>query len=296
MQLIDRILTILNELVILLWQIFLHTLYVLTPTFLRRIFRRIKLVGGFLLKKIVVGQKILGLSIIVFAKKIIAPFLRFEKAFQESIEKVSTEIRSIKISDLTPTKILGKIIQIYVVFFQSILHIWKMTWGNMSNQTIATICGLFFICILASLKIYQTSSQLYFTLTYNGRKPASAFELESKLKARPVYYKQENRHYDIKQLRIPVYIESERSLRIFEIDATIESSNRFVTRFFSEHENFIRDRLLSTTEPMIHSFPFSDEGKRVMKEKITQELMRFIRENKIEGEVKEVYFNGIVAL
>lgn len=300
MQSVERILTILNDLVVLLWQIFLHTVYVLIPRPIRRLYRRLKLAGNWLWN--VFGRRLFQLiktlfsKIIWLCKMIAEPFIRFEKAFQEVLEATINEIKNVKLNDLTPQKIAGKILGIFMVILHGLLYTWKMTWGNMSNNAIAVICGLFVVCVLASWKIYDTGAKLYAEINYGSRKPASTFEMQSTLKRRPDYYKQESRHYNIKQLRIPVYIEAERSIKIFEVDTTIESSNRFVTRFFSENENLIRDRLLSTTEPMIHSFPLSDEGKQVMKEKIIHELTQFSKDNGIEGEVNQVYFNSIVAM
>lgn len=300
MQSLERILVVLNELVILLWQILLHTLFVLTPPPIRYLCRRLKL--GFRWLESASRKNFIPwvnqvISCVVFIfKKISRPFVRFEKAFQVVVETAVDEIRNTKISDLTPQRIGRKFLQIFGVIFYGIFYIWKRTWGNMNGQLIASICALVVICLIACWKIYDTSTKLYVEIKFNGRKPASEFELKSTLKRRPDYYKQENRHYEIKQLRVPVYIEAEHSIKIFEVDITIESSNRFVTRFFSESENLIRDRLFSTTEPMVHGFPLSDEGKNVMKEKISHELTNFIKENGIEGEVRQIYFNSIIAM
>ena len=296
MGFVDRILTILNELVLLLWQLFIHTLFVLVPRPIRRLLLFTKfgfrwLAAWFWRVCLWLGHVIKVLSI-----KIATPFIRFQSAFQEVVGAFVDQIKSIKTQDLTPANLKNKLIQLVVTLFGGVLYMWKMTWGNMSNRTIAIICSLSCVIVLAGWQIYEIGENLYFQIAQGGRKPASEFELKSTLKRRPVYYKQETRHYEIKQMRIPVYIEAQNSVKIFEVDVTIEASNRFVKRFFSENENLIRDRMLSTTEPMVHNFPLSDEGKQVMKEKITHELDQFIKENEMEGDVTQIYFTSIVAL
>lgn len=296
MGFVDRILTILNEIILLLWQIFKHTLFVLIPRPVRKLFRYITFALMWCLRFLGRATKVVGIFLYGLGLKIISPFVRFEKAFQEVIGALVEQVRGIQVKDLTPQNIAQQFLKLGVFFLQSLLYLWKKTWGDMNNGAIAAICSLFFVCVFASWQIYKIGDKLYVEIAYGGRKPASTFEQESTLKRRPVYYKQEQRYYDLKQMRIPVYIENERSVKIFEVDVTIEASNRFVKRFFSENENLIRDRMLSTTEPMIHRFPLSDEGKQVMKEKITNELNHFITENHMEGEVSQVYFNAIVAL
>lgn len=296
MGLVDRVLTILNELVLLLWQLFIHTLFVLVPRPVRRLLRFAKfglrwLAGG-LWKVCLWGGRLIK----EFSIKVATPFIRFQSAFQEVIGALVDQIKSIKTQDLTPGNLKKKLIQLVVTLLGGVVYMWKMTWGNMSNATIATICSLGCVMILAGWQIYTIGDNLYLQIAHGGRKPASEFEQKSTLKRRPVYYKQETRHYEIKQMRIPVYIEAQNSVKIFEVDVTIEASNRFVRRFFSENENLIRDRMLSTTEPMVHNFPLSDEGKQVMKEKITYELDQFIKENEMNGDVTQIYFTSIVAL
>ena len=293
MGLVDRVLTILNELVLLLWQLFIHTLYVLVPRPIRRLLRFAKF--GLRWLATATWKMSLWLARVVktLSIKIATPFIRFQNAFQEVIGLLVDQIKNIKTQDLTPGNLKRKFIDLIVTILGGVVYVWKMTWGNMSN---ATICSLGCIMVLAGWQIYNISDDLYLKIAYGGRKPASEFEQKSTLKRRPVYYKQETRHYEIKQMRIPVYIEAQNSVKIFEVDVTIEASNRFVRRFFSENENLIRDRMLSTTEPMVHNFPLTDEGKQVMKEKITHELDQFIKENEMEGDVSQIYFTAIVAL
>ena len=96
MGLVDRVLTILNELVLLLWQLFIHTLYVLVPKPIRRLLRFAKfglrwLAAGLWKVCLWLGRMLKELSI-----KIATPFIRFQNAFQEVIGALVDQIRNIK--------------------------------------------------------------------------------------------------------------------------------------------------------------------------------------------------------
>jgi len=57
----------------------------------------------------------------------------------------------------------------------------------------------------------------------------------------------------------------------------------------------LRDHLILNVEPMLASFPLEEEGKQILREKLTMEINDFLSERKIVGEVKEIKLIYILA-
>jgi flagellar basal body-associated protein FliL len=57
----------------------------------------------------------------------------------------------------------------------------------------------------------------------------------------------------------------------------------------------LRDHLILNVEPMIASFPLEDEGKEILRKKLTLEINDFMIAHQIEGEVEDIKLIYILA-
>lgn len=112
---------------------------------------------------------------------------------------------------------------------------------------------------------------------------------------RPGYYKQNEKQLILRNVVMPIYIESTTSHRKLQMDLTIVSSNRYIKEFFFEKPYHINNALNSTVEPIIPTFPLQKEGKDIIKAKVKKEINKLIKDLKIKGEVKEIYIHSIIA-
>lgn len=117
-----------------------------------------------------------------------------------------------------------------------------------------------------------------------ARAPASVEELYM----RPEYYKKETRETTFTNVKVPVFVQGLNELKSLIIDFSVITSNRQTKRWLERHEFQARDHLVLGMEPVIPSFPMSEEGKVVITNKIQRELNAYLEENKIDGEVLEV--------
>ena len=94
------------------------------------------------------------------------------------------------------------------------------------------------------------------------RSPAS---VEGAVKyERPDYYKKQTRHFEITNLRLPVYVAKVNEIRSVDIDFTATMTNRNSRNFLEKHEFHIRDHLILQMEPSIASFPFTARRKHLL--------------------------------
>ena len=113
-----------------------------------------------------------------------------------------------------------------------------------------------------------------------NRTPASAEEIAYK---RPGYYKKETRHFDLTNLRLPVYVAQVNEIRSVDIDFTATLSNRHSRKFLEKLELQLRDHLILQIEPSVASFPLEDEGKEIIRKKVHMEIDEFLNLHKIHA-------------
>lgn len=126
-----------------------------------------------------------------------------------------------------------------------------------------------------------------------GRAPASVEE--SVKYQRPDYYKKQTRHFEVTNLRLPVYVAKVNEIRSVDIDFTATMTNRNAKVFLEKHEFHLRDHLILQIEPSVASFPLEEEGKEIMRRKLLIEINEFLKQSEIEGEVVELKITYVLA-
>lgn len=105
---------------------------------------------------------------------------------------------------------------------------------------------------------------------------------------RPDYYKKETREVSFSSVKVPVYIQGINELRALMVDISIVTSNRATRAWIERREFSMRDHLVLTLEPVIPTFPLTDEGRTMLTEKIKDELNIFLRQHSVDGDIQEV--------
>ncbi len=147
--------------------------------------------------------------------------------------------------------------------------------------------------ILAVIGIGFSGHKMMNTNSDEGRFPASV--VEEVAYERPDYYKKQTKHFDVTNLRLPVYVAQVNEVRSVDIDFTATLSNRNARMFLEKHEFHLRDHLILQLEPSIAAFPLEEEGKEIIKRKLWNEINDFLKNNEIEGEVKELKITYVLA-
>jgi len=114
---------------------------------------------------------------------------------------------------------------------------------------------------------------------------------------RTAYFKREKKQFTIRDIDLPIYVESVNAIRMLTLDFTIEGDNKYIAAFFkgSQNENLIKNQLIGSVHPIIPTFPLGEEGKRILKHKLKQEMNILIKKLDIKGHISNVYINNILA-
>lgn len=147
--------------------------------------------------------------------------------------------------------------------------------------------------ILAVIGIGFSGHKLMNHHSEEGRFPASV--PEEVAYARPDYYKKQTKHFDVSNLRLPVYFAQVNEIKSIDIDFTATLSNRNARMFLEKHEFHLRDHLILQIEPSVATFPLEDEGKEIIKRKLWGEINDFLKNNEVEGEVTELKITYVLA-
>jgi flagellar basal body-associated protein FliL len=199
----------------------------------------------------------------------------FQTALAQYKEKRPKSISKLKTALLAPFLILGQ---------------WLQGLSAAQSMLLLTFSAASF---LAGINMIFSGQRLMSQNSTQNRTPAS---IEEELKYdRPGYYKRQERHLELTNMRLPVYIAKLNEIKSVDIDFTITLTNRNSRKFLSKHEFELRDHIILNMEPLIATFPLEDEGKEVLRQKIWKEIDIFMEENKIEGSVEDLKLTYILA-
>jgi hypothetical protein len=145
--------------------------------------------------------------------------------------------------------------------------------------------------VLSGISIIASSSRL--VSNESGRAPASLEETVSY--DRPDYYKKDSKHVTFTNLRLPVYLPEVNQIRSVDIDFTATMTTRESKLFLEKKEFQMRDHLILEMEPSVASFPLTEEGKEIIRQKLSTEIDVFLESHKITGHVEEIKVVYILA-
>ena len=281
MEFLNKIETFINQLLFKLGELILR----LVPLPLKKFFLKIShfstLMIGFL-KKSPFILKDRAIALIGSAKEV-SKSLDIKGALKESYQKAmaqhaaETEGKTSKLKTLllAPFLVMGQ---------------WLQDLNPVQTLVLLTFSGL---SILSVIGIGYSGKRL--TDSYRGadRIPASVEEVVEY--ERPDYYKKEQRHYEITNFRLPVYVPQVNEIKSVDIDFTATLSNRNARMFLEKNEFHLRDHLIINVEPSIASFPLEEEGKEIIRKKIWSDVNDFLKLKGVEGEVIELKITYVLA-
>lgn len=146
--------------------------------------------------------------------------------------------------------------------------------------------------VIAGLAIYAQMQRIFHEESAVHRTPASVHNLEFD---RPNYYQKPLKSIQIYGVRIPVYYPETNELQTVTIDFNIILSNK-IGRIFIERREFpLRDHLIQTLEPILAQHALDEEGKDIIKEKVTIEVQSFLDQHQIKSKVEDINLSYILA-
>ena len=162
--------------------------------------------------------------------------------------------------------------------------------GKLSPKQIVLSVLLLSLSSVGGVAIYSSSKDIYEN-EFPDRVPASVQEYDY----RPKYRDYKKKTMKVFNIRVPLFVENVREIKSVTIDFSVRTSTRFASKFLTAYDYKIKDYFFTKTEPFASSFPIEEEGKEILREKIKAELNKFLKEQRVEGEVQEVNIIFIIA-
>lgn len=119
---------------------------------------------------------------------------------------------------------------------------------------------------------------------------SSSFKVE-----RSEYSKFKKRTLKVQNVAIPIFVTNKKNIHSFLTDFHLRTDTIFAKLYLDNNQHKIRDRFYETTYRVPASFPLEKDGKNVLKEKITFELNKLLKENRVEGKILEVSLDAPIA-
>ena len=220
-------------------------------------------------------------------KKILDKIEIILKKIVNGISVVIDKIQRIDFKKVSPQKIILLILAIFAPVFLR-LKVWILT---LKPATMIGAVVISSIGGIASVQIYTNAKQIKEKADAEKEKEQIVVDLSQR---RSKYYKEDERQILVSNIVLPVYIESVSSIKSLTIDFILVMSNRYLKAYFSDNEHLIKNKLSYTIEPIIPTFPLTNEGKTILKDKIKKELNTLIFDLNIAGEIEKIYFQNII--
>jgi flagellar basal body-associated protein FliL len=275
MKFLEKLENIINTFLIRIGESIIRSI----PSPLKKIFNKIPQAKAWLIamiKNLPSLLKALVTKIIAKAKS-----LNWKSALLETYERAMSQYKD---------KSQGSLAAIKRLIFTPFLLIGQWLTGLTTTQ--ATMLLMFSAgSILSVIGIISSGQRISGMGEEQGRTPAS----EEVAYERPEYYKKQLKHFEITNLRLPVYFAKVNEIRTVDIDFIATISNRSCKKFLEKYELQLRDHLILQVEPSVASFPLEEEGREIIRQKLTMEINDFLKTHEVEGEVVELKITYVLA-
>jgi hypothetical protein len=232
---------------------------------------------------------------IVFSKKLLKDLKSMKRSVSRNFRQLNSFVENFSIKKIDFKKILLSLLAFLNVPFK------KITSFLSSIPTEKYIIGFVSLITLSTFTLisYNSINEIYKNKTGEDLIKFSTPEekKEPDFIERPVYFKREKKQFTIRDINLPIYVESINAIRMLTLDFTIEGNNRYIAAYFKtgRNEDLIKNQLVKGVEPIIPTFPLNEEGKRILKNKLTQEMNVLIKSLDIKGKISKVYIDNILA-
>lgn len=201
----------------------------------------------------------------------------------------------IQISQINPKIIFVVAKNIYqLITFKNFIELLKKPpYQKMGNFIKNNSLNISFLTIF-TIGIYKASKEIVHLMpTKKINRNLASIDLENE---RPNYYLLSKKHLKIENIRIPVSLNENKRIATITADIIIECPNRTTQQFLYNSPHLVQDKINNTIAPQINTFPLTEEGKVILRKKISLELTELLKENHFkEFQIKRVNIIQVTA-
>lgn len=269
-----------------------HLLIKLGQLFLRLIPSPIKKKGQEYSKKIEAKKKKLEANIQKIFALIIEKIFYLPGLLKIALVKISASLIALspKLKDASAIRItIARFLSPLSNFIRNQYKKLESKLSKLTPKALLLIIIMIAMVLLASMVVVGNTKKIY-----QSSKEDVVEEEVTPQQLRKDYYQQDEKQLLVSEVTIPIYVGKGNAPRTLILDITIKTSNRFLKSYFFENDYLLKDRLNRTIEPIIPTLPLEEEGKRIIREKIINEINQLIKEQRVKGHIEDVYFHNII--
>ena len=234
---------------------------------------------------------------IVFSKKSQKELKNIKRVTSKKVRQTNEWIENFSFKKIDFKKLINNISFFISNLIKKIINFFR----NAPSEKIKNFLLISSVVVVISLIGYRSLNEIYKKRT---GKDIFTFKEEKKqgpdtsdYVKRPKYFLGAKKQFSLQNIDLPIYVENVNAIRMLTFDFTVESSNRYIAAYFSSrvNENLIKDQLNNSVEPIVPSFPLKEEGKRIIKLKIKEEINELVQKLKMKGHISKVYINNVLA-
>tara|TARA_B100000886_G_scaffold131216_1_gene88463 strand:- start:538 stop:1326 length:789 start_codon:yes stop_codon:yes gene_type:complete len=213
-------------------------------------------------------------TIVKYLEKYLISFINKGTPIFESVKAKIFEI-----SKTNPKEIFTKIKQsLRAITFENIISLikyppYKKAIKILSKNSINIIFFLLFA--FSAIQVYEQIKKINRSDELIYREIAS----NQKADIRPEYHLLKGRLLKIENIRIPVALTDKKRISSVIADVILECPNRTTQQFLYNSPHLIQDKLNNTIAPQINTFPLTEEGKIILRNKIGHEISSLLKES-----------------
>jgi hypothetical protein len=163
---------------------------------------------------------------------------------------------------------------------------------SLSANQFALIVVLSTVGTVAGVNVYKISRDI--KLKEIARRSPASSEQQIPPIVRPDYYKEDQRQFEIGDIKLPLYMKTANGTKSLTLDFKVTANNRRTLQWLYDNEHKVRDWLFLHFEPIEADFPLLPEGREIVKEKILKELNLYLQHQNVEGQVKSLQFINVL--
>ncbi|MBF0298811.1 MAG: hypothetical protein HQK51_08830 [Oligoflexia bacterium] len=150
------------------------------------------------------------------------------------------------------------------------------------------------ISIITFVTFVSTTTYIKINNYYGAIDKAEDEKAYASKNARPDYFNGDQRLSSIIRLMLPIYVETAIGTKSLYLDIVLESSNRLIVLYIEKFQYMIIDHLIVTISPLMSTWPLQEEGKKIVLDKIKDEINALLKEKKIRGKITKVYIDWLL--
>lgn len=113
---------------------------------------------------------------------------------------------------------------------------------------------------------------------------------------KPPYHRLDFKTALLLRIELPVFDENTFNKKSVQVEFSAETSNQLTMLFIKKNQHVIMDHIILNLLPISADLPFQEEGRKIISNKIMDEINNFLEKNEIRGKIVNLYVEKIIDL